>query len=343
MLVVMAAVGGAWLPRLACAHHSAAEYDPDRIIEFSGTLSEVAWQNPHVLLKVASVEAGTSTTWEIECNPVGALERSGVHRRSLKVGDKVKVAGFASRLSPTRVFGTNLLTPDSGELLLVPTESKPRWQGSAGPNFASSSPASAPAAPASMGIFKVWTSVMSDPDANPVALWRANVSLTPAAKRAIVNWDSLRDTIAHGCSPQGMPAIMAQPLPMQFEDHGATIVLRIEEYDTVRTIHMDDGAAPPGKSLLGYSLGKWVGSVLVVDTTGVSWPYIAPNGLPLGRSARMQERFMLSADGKRLRYTLSIDDPDTFTVAPVLGRSWVWQENEVVREYACGKTQNPPS
>ena len=107
-----------------------------------------------------------------------------------------------------------------------------------------------------------------------------------------------------------MPTIMAQPLPMQFEDHGATILLRLEEYDTVRTIHMtDDGTAPPGKSLLGYSVGKWVGDALVVDTTGISWPYVSPDGLRLGRSARMQERFTTSADGRRLRYTLLIDDP----------------------------------
>jgi hypothetical protein len=342
MLVVLALLGGLWLPCLACAHHSASQYDPERIIEMSGTLSEVAWQNPHVLLKVTSVEAGTSTTWEIECNPINTLERAGVNRRSLRVGDKVRVAGFASRLSPTQMFGTNLLTPSGGELMLT-LESKPQWQRDATPNSASGSAASTQAAPPTPGIFKVWSTLMSDPDANPYALYSAKVSLTPAAKTAHAAWDSLRDSIAPGCTPQGMPTIMAQPLPMQFEDHGATIVLRLEEYDTVRTIHMtDDGTAPPGKSPLGYSVGKWAGDVLVVNTTGVSWPYVSPDGLRLGRSARMQERFTTSADGKRLRYTLLIDDPDTFTVAPVLSRSWVWQENERVREYACGKTQDPP-
>jgi hypothetical protein len=343
MLVVLALLGGAWLPRLACAHHSATEYDSTRIVEFSGTLSEVAWQNPHVLLRVTSVEAGTSTTWEIECNPISTLERSRVNRRALRVGDSVKVSGFASRLSPTRVFGTNLLTPASGELVLA-LVTKPRWQVDAAPNPASSPPGSAPAAPPPAGIFRVWSTVVTDPDANPYSLWSGKASLTPAAKAAHAAWDFLRDTVAHGCSPQGMPTIMGQPLPMQFEDHGATILLRLEEYDTVRTIHMtDEGTAPPGKSLLGHSVGKWVGDVLVVDTTGVSWPYISPDGLRLGRSARMQERFMPTGDGKRLRYTLLIDDPDAFTAPAVLSRSWVWQENERVHEYACGKTQDPPS
>jgi hypothetical protein len=227
-------------------------------------------------------------------------------------------------------------------LLTVP--GKPQWQKEAVPVSASSPAGSTQATPPTPGIFKVWTTVMSDPDANPYVLYSAKVSLTPAAKAAHANWDTLRDTIAPGCTPQGMPTIMAQPLPMQFEDHGDTILLRLEEYDTVRVIHMtDDGAAPPGKSLLGFSVGKWVGDALVVNTTGVSWPYVSPDGLPLGRSARMQERFTTSKDGRRLRYTLLIDDPDTFTVAPVLSRSWLWQENERVREYACGKTPAPPS
>jgi hypothetical protein len=342
MLEVLALLAGVWLPCLACAHHSATQFDPERIIEMSGTLSEIAWQNPHVLLKVTSVAAGTSTTWEIECNPINTLERAGVNRRSLRVGDSVKVAGFASRLSPMHLFGTNLLTP-GGEFVLV-LESKPQWQKDATPNLALSSAGRAPAAPPTLGIFKVWSTLMSDPDANAYALYSAKVSLTPAAKAAHAAWDFLRDSIAPGCTPQGMPTIMAQPLPMQFEDHGATIVLRLEEYDTVRIIHMTDAAAaPPGKSLLGYSVGKWVGDALVVNTTGVSWPFLSPDGLRLGRSARMQERFTTTADGKRLRYTLLIDDPDTFTVAPVLSRSWVWQENERVREYACGKRQDAPS
>jgi hypothetical protein len=343
MPAVLALSGAAWLPGPASAHHSASQYDAESIVEISGTLNEVAWQNPHVLLKVTSVEAGVSTTWEIECNPINTLERAGVDRRSLRVGDRVKVAGFPSRLSPTHLFGTNLLPPVGGELFLT-VPGKPQWQKEAAPGGPASSPAaSAQAAPPTPGIFKVWTTVLSDPDANPTALYSAKVSLTPAAKAAHARWDTLRDTIAPGCTPQGMPTIMAQPLPMQFEDHGDTILLRLEEYDTVRVIHMtDDGAPPPGKSLLGYSVGKWVGDALVVNTTGVSWPYVSPDGLPLGRSARMQERFTTSKDGRRLRYTLLIDDPDTFTVAPVLSRSWLWQENERVREYACGKTPAPP-
>jgi hypothetical protein len=218
----------------------------------------------------------------------------------------------------------------------------PRWQKDAATTFAMNAAAADTATPPTKGIFKVWSTVMSDPDANPYSLWGGQVSMTPAARRALAAWDPLHDNIASGCKPIGMPTIMAQPFAMQFEDRGTTIVLRLEEYDTVRTIHMNDGGTVPAdKSLLGYSVGHWEGDVLVVGTTGISWPYITPNGVPMGASARMQERFMPSADGRRLSYTLLIDDPDTFTVSPVLRRSWVWRENERVREYACGRSPGP--
>jgi len=339
LCIATALVVALWLPSLACAHHSGSEYDLKRTIEISGTLSEVAWQNPHVILKVTTVEAGTTTTWEIECSPISTLERSSVNRQAFRVGDQVKVAGFASRLSTTRLFGTNLL-PSSGTELVLALAIKPRWQAGAAASFALSAAEGAEAASPTPGLFKVWSTAMSDPDANPYSLWTAKVALTPAAQSALNAWDSLHDTVAPGCNPQGMPTIMVQPFPMQFEDHGDTIVLRLEQYDTVRTIHMKDGsAAPSGKSLLGYSVGRWDGAALVVVTTGISWSYITPNGLPLGPAASMQERFMPSADGRRLNYTLLIDDPRTFTVSPVLRRSWVWRENERVREYACGKSQ----
>lgn len=337
---LLALLCGPSLPQLASAHHSATEYDSRRIVEIAGTLSEVTWQNPHVLMKVTSVEGGTSTVYDIECNPLGTLERAGVNRKSLRVGDTVKVAGFVSRLSPTRLFGTNLL-PSSGTELILALEVTPMWQKGAAAT-ATSTPAGGSQAAAPPGLFKVWTSSLTDPDASPFALWRANPQLTPAAKASHASWDILRDSVAHGCDPQGMPTIMTQPLPMQFEDHGDSILLRIEEYDTVRTIHMTDVPAPAGKSLLGHSVGKWVGDVLVVNTTNISWPYISPDGLRLGRSARLQERFMPTADGRRLRYTLLIDDPDTFTVSPVLSRSWLWQDGVRVRDYACGRPQESP-
>ncbi|MEJ1962059.1 MAG: DUF6152 family protein [Gammaproteobacteria bacterium] len=329
MFTGFGAIPSAW------SHHSFSEFDQQRTIEVSGTVTDVAWQNPHVRLKVQSQENGKLVTWDIECHSVGILSRSNVNPKLLKAGDRVKIAGNPSKVSATRMFATNLL-PSSGEELVLAPGAPPHWQTGAAGFRAASTDASAAPAPGA-GIFQVWSSSFDDPAASPFALWSGPMPLTPAAKKALAAWDPVHQTVAHGCDPKGMPTIMEQPYGMQFENHGSTIVLRIEEYDTVRTIHISDGAsAPSTKSLLGHSVGKWEGATLVVTTTGISWPYIAPSGLPQGPSSKMVERFIPSGDGKRLDYSVTITDPQTFTEPAVLKRAWVWRPTERVQHYACG-------
>jgi hypothetical protein len=110
------------------------------------------------------------------------------------------------------------------------------------------------------------------------------------------------------------------------DDHGAALstgvreegrhdTLRLEEYDTVRTIVMTPDAkfnALP-KTLLGRSKGSWDGDTLVVTTDRIDWPYIDPSGIPQGPSSSIVERFTPTSDGTRLSYTMTITDPATFT------------------------------
>jgi hypothetical protein len=80
---------------------------------------------------------------------------------------------------------------------------------------------------------------------------------------------------------------------MEFVDRGTTILLRMEEYDSVRVIHMNDRAkvdAQP-KTLFGYSTGHWEGGTLVVKTSRIKWNFFDPYGVPLGSSASIVEHF----------------------------------------------------
>src|SRR5215831_16936206 len=118
---------------------------------------------------------------------------------------------------------------------------------------------------------------------------------------------------------------------------GDTIVLRLEEYDTVRTINMAPNAvvdtSPP--TLLGRSTGKWEGDTLVVTTSRIAWRYIDPTGVPQSSASRIVERFTPSSDGTRLNLTMTITDPQTFTGPVELKRSWVWRVGETVKPYNC--------
>ena len=83
----------------AFAHHSfAAEFDQEKKIELSGTVTKVEWMNPHAHFLVAVKDAaGKSVIWDFETGSPNALSRRGVTRHSLKEGDVVKVVGYRAK------------------------------------------------------------------------------------------------------------------------------------------------------------------------------------------------------------------------------------------------------
>jgi hypothetical protein len=161
--------------------------------------------------------------------------------------------------------------------------------------------------------------------------------LTPAARAALAAFDPLTDAPTLNCAPKGMPTIMEQPYPMEFIDQGERIVLRLEEYDTVRTIHL--GSTTPAdqpRSLLGHSVGRWEGETLVVKTTRTNWHHFNTEGVQLlSDDVELVERFTPAADGSRLSYELTVTDPATFTEPVVLKKSWLSLPDVAVQRYQC--------
>ena len=299
------------------AHHSGSEYDR-RTIEIEGRLVEVAWQNPHVHFLVRTTDpSGKPVIWDIEANSLSIMRRTDATPETLKVGDVIKVAGTPSRQNPTRMWAMNILAANGREIVLGPGI-QPRWRTTAA-GSKSTWFEGGTAADTSAGIFRVWSTKFGEPG----GLWRRDYPLT--------------DTVAPGCRPKGMPTIMEQPYPLEFVRKGETILLRLEEYDSVRTIDMAPASKVDTlpKTLLGRSKGRWEGPTLVVTTSRIDWPYLDPSGIPLGTSATIIERFTPAPDGTRLGYTMTVTDPATFTQPLELTRSWVWRPGETVKAYNC--------
>lgn len=314
------------------AHHSGSEYAPS-IVEIEGTLLEVAWQNPHVHFFVRAKDAnGNAVTWDIEANSLSILRRTDATPENLKVGDTVKVAGAPSRRAPNRMWAMNILAANGREILLGPG-TKPRWATNAVIGSKSTWFEGGTDANRTAGIFRVWSTKFGEPG----GLWRRDYPLTDAAKKARASFNPLTDSVAPGCRPKGMPTIMEQPYPLEFVKKGDDILLRLEEYDTVRTIVMKPDAKfnTLPKTLLGRSKGTWEGDTLVVTTDRIDWPYFDPSGIPQGPSSSIVERFTPTSDGTRLSYTMTITDPATFTAPLELKRSWVWRRGETVKPYDC--------
>src|SRR5579864_3927104 len=77
----------------ALAHHSfAAEYDANKPIKITGTVTKVEWMNPHARFYVDVKDAdGKVTNWNFELGAIPVLLKQGWRKSSLKEGDQVTV------------------------------------------------------------------------------------------------------------------------------------------------------------------------------------------------------------------------------------------------------------
>ncbi|MBV9504512.1 MAG: hypothetical protein JO323_05850 [Acidobacteriia bacterium] len=83
----------------AYAHHSfAAEYDSEKPVQITGTVTKVEWTNPHVHFYVdVKSDQGAVVNWNIELGPPLILRRLGWRQDSLKNGDQVTVEGYVAK------------------------------------------------------------------------------------------------------------------------------------------------------------------------------------------------------------------------------------------------------
>jgi hypothetical protein len=233
------------------------------------------------------------------------------------------------------MYALNMLAADGREVLLFRT-AKLRWASTA-LGFAAEEAQSffeAGVASDSDTLFRVWASNLGNPAY--VFAPTAPLALTESAKQAVAAFDPVTESTESGCRPKGMPRLMSQPPPMQFIDNGDRILMRMEEYDTVRTIHM--AAANPDtqpRTPLGYSVGRWDGKTLVVETSRLDSPYLNAAGVPLGADAHMVERFTPSSDGSQLAYSLVVTDPSSLVTPAQFRRIWVYRPGEEVLPFNC--------
>jgi hypothetical protein len=321
---------------VAHAHHSQAGiFDSNKTIEVSGIVKFVSWRNPHgqILLTVTDAK-GAETVWDAETASISILRNRGVDGSSIHVGDRVSIAGSPSMRSRPEILARNVLLPNGYEFTFgsdeayFPAGKAGRLIGGAKPD------GNAAAAKAKAdGMFRVWSTIMSDPAAFP--MFKGGYPLTAAGKAGLAKWNP-RNNILLKCGTKGTPLIMISPLPMEFSKQGNNIVMRLEEYDTVRTIHMNPkDAAPPAHTLFGYSRGRWEGTTLVVETDHIAAGYFDHLGMPQSDQIQTVERFIPNADYSRLDYTLTTTDPVNFTKAFELKRYFVWKPENTVHPYEC--------
>ena len=328
------------VPTVAPGHHSvSAIFDTTTVVEAEGRITDLSWRNPHVQFQLEGTdENGSARVWNVEMTSLTNLRRDGISGQLVNVGDRVRVAGNPGRRDSSLIYLENIMVADGEEVVLEP-RGEPRWAneflGLAGPTGPGD-----PSAP-ELGIFRVWSTprdqgLLLPEDVNPNFDFDL-YPLTPAARASVDTFDPVEDNPILNCVSKGMPTIMEQPYPMQFLRQGDDIVLHMEEFDTLRMIHMDPNASDEGEptSKLGFSTGRWENNTLVVRTTRSDWPWFDVVGIPQSLDSEMVERFTLSEDGSRLDYSLTVTDPANFTEPVTVSKFWVWYPEMTVESFQC--------
>jgi hypothetical protein len=103
----------------AAAHHAfAAEFDINRPVKLTGTVTRIEWTNPHAWLFIdAKDDRGSAQSWAVELVGINDLLRLGWGRDKVKPGDVINVDGYGARNGTNTANAASVKLASTGELL----------------------------------------------------------------------------------------------------------------------------------------------------------------------------------------------------------------------------------
>lgn len=112
------------VPAVAAGHHSLiAEYDLDRPVSISGTITRVEWNNPHIWYYLTvKTDDGSETEWGVSGGAPGQLMRRGIQKSVLQIGAVVDVDGFQARDGSNNMTGRQVTFPDGRNVFTAAQE-----------------------------------------------------------------------------------------------------------------------------------------------------------------------------------------------------------------------------
>jgi hypothetical protein len=207
------------------------------------------------------------------------------------------------------------------------------------PRAATEQPRPDPNSPPVAAFWDIGTNI---PGGLPLTPWAAELKKQRMATNSVNNPDA-------NCLPLGIHPLHTHPDPRKIVQTSKVIVIAWESNYGLRFIHTDGRTLPPQGEpqpwWYGYSVGRWDGDTLVVETNNVRGAELGPydgwldvNGSPHSEKVKFTERFRRPTFGK-LEIDLTIDDAKAYTRPFTVRINQRLMADSELIEFICNENQ----
>jgi len=146
-----------------------------------------------------------------------------------------------------------------------------------------------------------------------------------------------KDRPSGHCLPHSVTDFDAHHMPKKVIQTPEVMVVLFESYHSFRQIFTDGRPLPTDRdpAWFGYSVGKWEGDVLVVDTVGLKEAtWLDDGGHPHSDALHVIERFR-RPDFGHMEVQLTIDDPKAYARPWTVKIPWVLMPDTDLLDWVC--------
>jgi hypothetical protein len=146
------------------------------------------------------------------------------------------------------------------------------------------------------------------------------------------------------CVLSGVPRENVVPYPFKIFNTKGEILILYEALHSYRQIFMDGRKLPkdPNPAWMGYSIGRWDGDTLVVESSGfVENNWLDNNGHPGTEAMRLTERFR-RPDFGHITLEMTVDDSKAYTKPWTVNLAFDYADTELI-EYVCDENEKDVS
>jgi hypothetical protein len=296
------------LAHRAAAHHAfSTEFDADLEGEVEGVVTRVWWANPHIRYAVDMQMAdGSIEQWMLQ--PPGNLptyRRENWFEDTIQPGDRVRAIGNLGRDGAKKLYATCIYL-ESGRGLGRCVSAGSVSEIVADPDIDYTYFTNNYAVDISGywdNRYKFRTTV-DDFEPKPMPM--------TAAARDIYEARRFGDDPGLRCISVGLPRIFGSPYSMEVIDAGSHYLMLSLQDNTPRWVWMDGRGPSDDHPLtsMGFSVGRWEGRTLVIETTHLSPSWLDGSGYQMsgGDGTRIVERWTVAEDGLTIDRMMTIHD-----------------------------------